>query len=309
MKAYFCTKYGPPEVLQIREVEKPSPKDNEILIRIRATAVTASDIFIRSSQIPLRLKIPMRIMIGISKPRRGITGLVLSGEVESAGKEITRFKAGDKVFGMSGFGLGCYAEYICLKERDSIRGCVAHKPETITHEEATAAAYGGLLALQFMERGKINSDSNVLIYGASGTSGVFAVQYAKSCGADVTAICGTSNLEFIKSLGADKVIDYTKTDIFDPDAKFDFILDAVGKQKSSKLKRSCKKALKIGGLYRSIDDGNMLLDSGRLKQIQQLIDSGAVKIHLDKIYPFEELVEAHRYVQTGHKRGGVAITI
>ena len=216
MKAIICTKYGPPEVLQLKEVEKPTPKDDEVLIKIYATAVTASDIFIRGSQIPIQFFIPMRLVIGLTKPRKSIIGLVLAGKIESIGKNIRRFKAGDQVYGLTGFGLGAYAEYKCMKETDSTYGCLALKPANITYEEATVAAYGGLLAFQFMEKGNIQHGQNVLIYGASGTTGTIAIQYAKYLGAKVTGVCSTTNLELVKSLGADTVIDYTNVDTPDP---------------------------------------------------------------------------------------------
>lgn len=220
MKAVVCTGYGPPEVLKQAEVEKPTPKNDEVLIRIHASAVTASDIFIRSSQLPLRFLVPMRILMGFTKPRKSVIGLVLSGTVESVGNDIHRFRPGDDVYGITGFGLGAYAEYTCMKETDSPRaGCVSAKPTNLSHEEATAAAYGGLLALQYMEKGHIRRGHKVLIYGASGTSGTIAVQIAKHRGAHVTAVCGTKNVDFVRALGADTVIDYTAESSFPPGRK------------------------------------------------------------------------------------------
>jgi len=309
MKAILCTKYGPPEVLQVREVEKPTPKDNEVLIKIYATAVTASDIFIRGSQIPIQFLIPMRLLIGLTKPRNSIIGLVLAGEIESIGKDVKKFRIGDQVYGLTGFGLGAYAEYKCMYEKDSTYGCLALKPKNISYEEATVAAYGGLLAFQYMEKGNIQPGQNVLVYGASGTSGTMAIQLAKYLGAQVTAVCSTSNLEMVKSLGADAVIDYTREDSLNPGVQYDFILDAVGKNKTSKLKKACKKALSPGGKYVSIDDGSLLLDSERLSFIKELIETGHIKPVIDKCFRFEEIVEAHRYVQKGHKKGGVVIKV
>jgi len=309
MKAVICTKYGPPEVLQFKEVEKPIPKDNEVLIKIYATAVTASDIFIRSSDLPVRFLIPMRLMLGLTKPRKSIIGLVLAGEIESTGKSIKRFKTGDQVYGLTGFGLGAYAEYKCMKEIDSMHGCLALKPTNISYEEATVAAYGGLLAFQYIENGNIQRGQNVLIYGASGSSGTTAIQYAKYLGAKVTAVCSTTNFDLVKSLGADTIIDYTKVDVIDSGVQYDFILDAVGKMKTSKLKEACKKALAHGGKYVSIDDGNLLLDSKRLAFIKELIEAGHIKPVIDKCFQFEDIVEAHRYVGKGHKKGGVVIKI
>jgi NADPH:quinone reductase-like Zn-dependent oxidoreductase len=309
MKAIICTKYGPPEVLKMKEVEKPAPKDDEVLIKIFATAVTASDIFIRGSQIPIQFWIPMRIMLGLTKPRKSIIGLVLAGIIESAGKNVKRFKPGDQVYGLTGFGLGAYAEYKCMKETDSTYGCLALKPNNLSYEEATVAAYGGLLAFQYMEKGNIQRGQKVLIYGASGTSGTTAVQFAKYLGAEVTGVCSTSNLELVKSLGADSVIDYTKKDSINLIKQYDFILDAVGKIKTSELKETCKKALTPKGKYVSIDDGKLLLDSNRLALIKELVETGHIKPVVDRSYPLEQIVEAHEYVGKGHKKGGVAITI
>ncbi|OFY89939.1 MAG: NADPH:quinone reductase [Bacteroidetes bacterium RIFOXYA12_FULL_40_10] len=309
MKAIVCTKYGPPEVLKIKNVAKPIPKDDEVLIKIYATAVTNSDIFVRSSQVSIKFWIPFRLMVGLLKPKKSIIGLVLAGEIVSAGKEITRFKVGDQVYGLTGFGFGAYAEYKCMKETDSTYGCLALKPTNLTSEESTVAAYGGLLAFQFMEKGNIQPKQNVLIYGASGTTGTTAIQYAKYLGANVTGVCSTANLEMVKTLGADTVIDYTKEENLAPGVKFDFILDAVGKRKTSKLKSACKKALAPGGKYASIDDSALLLDSKRLELIKVLAEAGHIKPIVDRCYQFEEIVEAHRYVGLGHKRGGVVIKI
>jgi NADPH:quinone reductase-like Zn-dependent oxidoreductase len=309
MKAIICTKYGPPEVLKMKEVEKPAPTDDEVLIKIFATAVTASDIFIRGSQIPIQFWIPMRIMLGLTKPRKSIIGLVLAGYVESVGKNVKRFKQGDQVYGLTGFGLGAYAEYKCMKETDSTFGCLALKPNNLSYEEATVAAYGGLLAFQYMEKGHIQRGQKVLIYGASGTTGTTAVQFAKYLGAEVTGVCSTSNIDLVKSLGADSVIDYTKKDSINLIKQYDFILDAVGKFKTSELKEACKKALIPKGKYVSIDDGKLILDSNRLALVKDLFENGHIKPVVDRSYPLEKIVEAHEYVGKGHKKGGVAITI
>jgi NADPH:quinone reductase-like Zn-dependent oxidoreductase len=309
MKAIICTKYGPPEVLKMKEVEKPAPKDDEVLIKIFATAVTASDIYIRGSQIPIQFWIPMRIMLGLTKPRKSIIGLVLAGKIESVGKNVKRFKLGDQVYGLTGFGLGAYAEYKCMKETDSTYGCLALKPNNLSYEEATVAAYGGLLAFQYMQKGNIQRGQKVLIYGASGTSGTTAVQFAKYLGAEVTGVCSTSNLELVKSLGADSVIDYTKKDSINLIKQYDFILDAVGKIKTSELKETCKKALTPKGKYVSIDDGKLILDSNRLALIKELVENGHIKPVVDRSYPLEQIAEAHEYVGKGHKKGGVAITV
>jgi NADPH:quinone reductase-like Zn-dependent oxidoreductase len=310
MKAIICTKYGSPEVLRLKEVKKPVPKKDEVCIKIYAAGVTASDIFIRSSNVPLSFKIPMRIMIGIRKPRRPILGLVLAGEIESVGTDIKQFKPGDSVYGLTGFRFGAYAEYACLKENDSKVGCLALKPQNISYEEATTAAYGGLLALQyFVDEGNIQKGDKVLIYGASGTSGTLAVQLAKHFGAEVTGVCSASNLDMVRNLGADHMIDYTKQDTLPEGAKYDLVLDSVGMLKMSKLKKACRNALTSKGKYLSIDKGALKLDSGRLIRIKEFVESGIIHPVMDKIYPFEDIVEAHRYVERGHKKGGVAITV
>jgi NADPH:quinone reductase-like Zn-dependent oxidoreductase len=309
MKAIVCLKYGPPEVLQLKEVEKPAPKNDEVCIKIHATAVTASDTFIRGFKIPLRFRIPMRLMLGLTKPRKPVIGLVLAGEIESAGKDIKRFRTGDQVYGLTGFGLGAYAEYKCMKETDSTYGCLVLKPANLSYEEATVAAYGGLLAFQFMDMGNIQPGQQVLIYGASGTTGTTAIQYARYLGAKVIGVCSTANLELVKSLGADAVIDYTNVDTIDPGVQYDFILDAVGKRKTSKFKEACKKALVPGGKYVSIDDAALLLDSKRLTRIKGLAEAGYLKPFIDRSYQLEEIAEAHRYVEHGHKKGGVVIKV
>jgi NADPH:quinone reductase-like Zn-dependent oxidoreductase len=309
MKAILCTKYGPPDVLQIGQREKPIPRSDEVLIRIYATSVTNSDLFIRSSNVSLAVMIPFRLMIGITKPRNPIIGEVFSGEIESVGPEIKRFKVGDQVYGFTGMSLGAYADYKCMKEVDSKKGCLAIKPRNLSFEEATSAAYGGLLAFQFLEKGNITGGHKVLIYGASGTSGTIAVQYAKYLGATVTGVCGPSNIEFVKSLGADKVLDYTKKESIQYLEEYDFILDAVGKNKTSELKKACVNALIKNGQYVSIDDGALLLESDRLDRIRELVELGIIKPVNDRIYPFEQIIEAHKYVEMGHKKGNVAITV
>jgi NADPH:quinone reductase-like Zn-dependent oxidoreductase len=293
----------------LREVEQPSPRDDEVCIRIMATAVTASDIFIRSSDVPLRVRVPMRLMLGITRPRRPIIGLVLAGEIAAVGRDITRFKPGDEVYGLTGFGLGAYAEYKCMTETDSKHGCLAPKPANLSWEEATAAAYGGLLALQAMARGDIGPGRRVLVYGASSTTGTTAVQYAKHLGAEVTGVCSAVNLELVKSLGARTVIDYTKVDALESGERYDFVLDAVGKAKTSRLKESCRASVSGKHGYVSIDDGALKLDSGGLAAMKDPVEAGHIKPVVDRCYPLEDMAEAHRYVGRGHKRGGVAVTV
>jgi NADPH:quinone reductase-like Zn-dependent oxidoreductase len=310
MNAVVCGKYGPPEVLRLTKVPKPSPRPDELRIRIDASAVTASDIFIRSGRVTPLLQIPFRIMMGFTKPRHPVIGFVFSGVIDETGPEITRFKPGDEVYGTTGFRLGAYAEYRCMRETDARRhGCLALKPANLTLEESTAAAYGGLLALQYADKGNIQPGDNVLVYGASGTSGTIAVQYAKHLGAKVTGVCSTNNVDFVKSLGADEVLDYTVVDAPPAGECYDFVLDSVGGIKTSKLKIACKEALGPQGKYVSIDDGDLILSSQRMEQMTELFESGTLTPVLGRTYPLEEIVEAHRFVQGGHKRGGVAVTI
>ena len=309
MRAIACAKYGPPEVLHLTLCKKPVPKKDEVLIQIYATSVTNSDIFIRGSNIPLRFKIPMRLMLGITRPRNPILGEVFAGVIASAGPEIRRFKAGDRVYGLTGFSLCAYAEYKCMRDIDSKQGCIAHMPGNTSFEEATSAAYGGLLAFQSLEKRTIARGQKVLIYGASGTSGTIAVQYAKHFGATVTGVCGPSHIEFVRSLGADTVLDYTTTDSVEALEEYDVVLDAVGICKSSVLKRACAKALTTNGIYLSIDDGALLLHSDRLQRITTFVEAGIITPVNDRVYPFESIVDAHRYVELGHKKGNVAITV
>ena len=309
MKAVVCPKYGPAEVLQLTEGNMPIQKTNELLIKIRASAVTNSDIFIRGSKIPFPLIVPFRLMIGIFRPRKPIIGLVFSGVVKEIGSKIKRFSPGDEVYGMTGFNLGAYAEYTCIKETDSTTGCISIKLKNISFEEATSAVYGGSLALQYMDKGNIKRGQNILIYGASGTSGTIAVQYGKYLGAEVTGVCSGKNTDFIKKLGADYGIDYTTTDTLEANTTFDFILDSVGKYRTSRLKEECKNAISEKGKYVSIDDGDLKLSSKRLDYLTKLIEEEKIRPIIDKIYPLEEIVEAHKYVEKGHKRGGVAIKI
>jgi len=309
MKAAICTKYGPPEVLKIVEREAPVPKDDEVLIKVFAASVTNSDIFIRSSDIPLRFRIPMRVMIGITRPRNDILGEVLSGEIVQVGLKIRRFHVGDQIFGLTGFSLGAYADYKCMKETDSKKGCIALKPRNISFEEATSAAYGGLLALQFLEKGHIQPKQKVLIYGASGTSGTIAVQYAKHLGAEVTGVCRAGKVELVRSLGADKTLDYTHTDSISKLEAYDFALDSVGNARTSQLKEACRTLMSDKRKFVSIDDGPLILSSDRLNRIRELVEARIVTPITDRCFPLEQIIDAHRYVEQGHKRGNVAITV
>jgi NADPH:quinone reductase-like Zn-dependent oxidoreductase len=309
MKAYSCRKYGPAEVLQLVEYQRPSPGEDEVLIKIYAASVTDSDIFIRSSKVERKILIPFRLMMGILRPRKEIIGEVLAGEIVQVGSKIRRFRPGDQVYGLTGFSLGAYADYKCMKETDSKQGCLARMPANISFEEATAASYGGLLALQQMEKVNIQPNQQVLIYGASGTTGIIAVQYAKHRGASVTAVCGAHHIPFVRSLEADTVLDYTREDSVSRLGNYDLVLDAVGKRRTSKLKEASKRSLTVHGKYLSIDDEPLVCSSERLDRIKQLVESKAIVPVNDRCYPFEEMIEAHRYVELGHKRGNVAITV
>ncbi len=317
MKAVICTKYGPPEVLHLKEVEKPKPRDNEVLIKIKATAVTASDCIIRGFNMPGDHKFPikqimglmMRFYVGFTKPKNSILGLVLSGEIESAGKDIKQFIVGDSVIGFTGYSFGAYAEYKCMSEKESKLGCLAPKPNNMNHEEAASVSYGGILAIHYLRKMDIRKGQKVLIYGASGAIGTMAVQIVKSYGAEVTGVCGSSNTELVKSLGAEKVIDYTLEDAANELEVYDYILDAAGKNKSSKLKIEAKIALAKNGKYVSVDDGLLELRSEYFIQLKELVESGHIRAIIDKSLPLEQIVEAHRYVDTGHKKGNVVITI
>jgi len=305
MKAIVCTKYGPPEVLQLEEVEIPTPKKNEVLIKILATTVTASDCIIRGFNVPIALRLPMGIAIGFRKPRRPILGMVLAGEVESTGQDVQSFKKGDPVFAcdFDRFVFGMYAEYICFPENRML----APKPANMTYEEAAAIPYGGLIALHYLKKGNIQRGQRVLIYGASGANGTSAVQLAKYFGAKVTGVCSTTNVELVKSLGADAVIDYTKEDVTNRGERYDLILDAVGKRKSSNIQ--FKNVLAPNGKFISVDDGSPKLHREDLLFLKELVEAGKIKAVIDRRYPLEQMAEAHRYVDKGHKRGNVVITV
>jgi NADPH:quinone reductase-like Zn-dependent oxidoreductase len=307
VKAAVCTRYGPPEVLQVREVEEPRLGRRDVRIRIRATAVTASDCFIRSAipKASLVMRIMVRLAIGITRPRRPIQGAVLAGEIEATSGGVTRFRVGERVWAFTTLRLGCYAQRTCLPESLPL---LTPSPANLTDDEAAAIPYGGLLASSFLRRASIQPRERVLVYGASGAIGTCGVQLAKHLGAHVTAVCSTANLDLVRSLGADAVLDYTR-DSLPAGHRYDVVFDAVGRRKTSALKVAGENALAPGGRAVSVDDRTPRLAGDELLRLKALVEAGALRPVIDRRYPLEEIAEAHRYVELGHKRGNVVITV
>lgn len=317
MKAIVNTEYGPPDVLQLKDVKKPVPKDDEILIKIHATVVSSGDWKMRKADPWI-----IRLFAGLTKPRKKILGYVFAGEVETAGKDVKLFKAGDKVYGTTGMSMGAYAEYISLPKK----GVVAIKPDNMNFEEAASVPFGGNTALYFLRKANIKAGNKVLIYGASGAIGTAAVQLAKYFGAEVTGVCSTTNLEMVKSLGADKVIDYTKEELSQSGESYDVIFETVGKSSFSSNIKSLKKngtlllaaagpSEMMNGLCTSITSGRKVI-SGIMKEtaedlifFNKLIEAGKIKPVIDRTYPLEKIAEAHSYVEKGHKKGNVVVTV
>jgi NADPH:quinone reductase-like Zn-dependent oxidoreductase len=326
MKAAICTKYGPPEVIQLKEVNRPTPKDNEVLIKIMATTVTSGDARIRSFNVPLLFWLPYRLVSGFTKPRLDILGTSFSGEIEAVGKDVQQFKIGDAVFGSSNDLQGCHAQYTCLPAD----GIIAKKLPQLSHAESAAMFFGGHTALHFLRKGNIQSgdqNKNVLIYGASGCVGTYAVQLAKYFGAECTAVCSTRNIELVESLGADFAIDYKKEDFTKNRKKYDIIFDTVGKSSFS----GCIKSLDTNGHYlravhlylipmirgiwismmssKKVIGGVAHEKVEDLHFLKKLVEYGHIRPIIDMNFPLAHIVEAHKYVDSGHKRGSVVITI
>lgn len=319
MKASVCTKFGPPDVLQIKIIEKPIPKDNEVLVKIHATTATKFDCWIRGSSRMFRFL--MRLVTGIKFPKDTILGTEFAGQIETVGKDVTQFREGDQVFGYLGMRMGAYAEYVCIPED----GVIAIKPANMSYEEAAAVQQGALTALYFLRKIDVQSGQKILIFGASGGVGLFAVQLAKYFGAEVTGVCSTKKIELVKSMGADKVIDYRKEDYTKHDATYDIIFDTIGTSPFSGSVRS----LKDDGIYLFATYGirrnlrtrwlnltsskkavSGLLEETRedLIYIRDLIEADKLKVVIDKIFPLEQAAEAHMYAESGQKIGYIVIT-
>ena len=313
---------GRPMFCELKEVAKPTPKDNEVLIKIHATTVTSGDWRVRSLDVPVGFGLISRLVFGVLRPRQPILGTELAGEIESVGKEVSKFKVGDQVFAFSGAGMGCHAEYKCMPED----GAVALKPPNLTYDEAAAISFGGTTALDFFRRGKLQSGESVLVNGASGGVGTAAVQLARHFGADVTGVCSTANVELVRSLGATHVIDYTKEDFTRNGETYDVIVDTVGTAPFSRSKDSLKEGGRLlqvlGGLpdmlripwvsmtsSKKIIAGPATERAEDLRFLAELAQAGEFKPVIDRRYPFEQIAEAHRYVDTGRKKGNVVITL
>jgi NADPH:quinone reductase-like Zn-dependent oxidoreductase len=324
MKAIVYGNYGAPDVLHLKDVDKPSCGDDDVLVKVYASSVTTGDSNVRGFVfVPPGFKLLSRLMFGLTKPRKQILGIEFAGEIASVGKNVTSFKVGDAVFGIDGNGLGAYAEYKCIPEASGI----AHKPDNLTYEEAVVIPNGALTALTFLKNmGKVQTGHKVLINGASGSVGSAAVQIARALGAEVTGVCSTGNVELVKSLGADTVIDYTKEDFTQNGQTYDFIMDTVGKTSFDACKNSLNPNggyLASGGglkemiqaLWTSITGGKKVFagisseSKDDLIFIKGLVEAGKLKPVIDRCYPMEQIVEAHRYVDQGHKKGNVVITI
>jgi len=303
VKAVVCTRYGPPEVLRVEELATPVPRKNEVRIRILATAVTSSDCYVRGLNLSPAYRLMARLALGWNAPRQPVLGMVLSGEVDAVGPDATSFKVGEPVFGFNRHRFGTYAQYVCWPED----GLLATRPANLTDDEAAAIPYGGLLALHFLRKADVRAGQRVLIYGASGAVGTSAVQLARHFGAEVTGVCSAANADLVASLGATAVIDYTAEDFTDRAERYDLIFDAVGKRKSASALRRCRQVLAPGGACVSVDDGRPNLRREDLVLLGDLATKGEIRPVIDRTYALDNIVEAHRYVDNGHKRGNVVI--
>jgi NADPH:quinone reductase-like Zn-dependent oxidoreductase len=305
LKAVVCTRYGPPEVLRLEELATPVPRKNEVRIRILATAVTSSDCYVRELNLSPAYRLMGRLALGWNAPRQPVLGMVLSGEVDSVGPDARSFEVGQPVFGFNRHRFGTYAQYVCWPED----GLLATRPANLTDDEAAAIPYGGLLALHFLRKAGVRAGQRVLIYGASGAVGTSAVQLARHFGAEVTGVCSTANVDLVASLGATAVIDYTREDFTEGAARYDLILDAVGKRKSAASLRRCRQVLAAGGACVSVDDGTPTLRREDLVLLGELTTKGEIRPVIDRTLALDDIVEAHRYVDNGHKRGNVVVAV
>ena len=310
MKAIECLKYGSYENLVLTEAEMPTPKKNEVLIQIKATSVTTSDVLIRGLKASPLARFMVQLIFGFGKPRNPILGMVTSGIIVGKGKDVNSFNIGDEVFAYGSVSttkrhFGSYAEYICLPEDWNI----ALKPSNNSFQEAAAIPYGGLLASHLLNKAIINRGDKVLIYGASGSIGTMTIQLAKLAGAHVTSVCSSQNFELVRSLGSDEMIDYTAENAESQLETYKYVIDTVGNSKSSKLKEKSKKTLIPKGKYISIDHGTPLTPRAAFLNLKLLAEQKKIKPVIDRVYPLEEIAEAHKYVEKGHKRGNVVISI
>ena len=323
MKAVVYQKYGSPDVLELKEVEKPTPKDNEVLIKICAASATTGDCEIRKFKVHILFWLPLRIYMGLRRPIRStILGAYLAGEIEAVGKDVKQFKKGDQVFAAAGLRFGAYAEYVCLPDD----GTLAMKPSNMTYEEAATVPIGGLNALHFLREGNIQSGEEVLIYGAAGSIGTFAVQIARSWGAEVTCVDSAKKLDMLRSLGADHVIDYTREDFTKRGGSYDVIFDGVGRSPFSRRVRALKQdgryllanpgvSHMVRGLWTSMTSSKKVIfkfadeKTEDLLYLTELIETGKLRAVIDRRYPLEQTVEAHRYIESGDKKGSVVVTM
>jgi NADPH:quinone reductase-like Zn-dependent oxidoreductase len=305
VRAVVCTRYGPPEVLRVAELAMPVPRNNEVRIRIRATTVASSDCYVRGLNLSPAYRLMARIALGWNAPRQPVLGMVLSGEVDATGPGARAFDVGQPVFGFDRRRFGTYAEYVCWPED----GLLATRPANFTDEEAAAIPYGGLLALHFLRKAGVRAGQRVLVFGASGAVGTSAVQLARHLGAEVTGVCSTANVGLVTSLGATRVVDYTTEDLTDRAERYDLVFDAVGKKKSAAALRRCREVLAPGGACVSVDDGTPKLRREDLVLLGELATKGEIRPVIDRTYALDDIVEAHRYVDNGHKRGNVVVSV